>query len=91
MFHNKLWKILKETEVLDHFTCLLRNPYVGVDKEPEELWMEVCNTVHKVYPNHPQEKEMQEGKWLSEEALQMVEKKKILLVQFSRSVVSNSS
>ena len=48
-----------------------------VDKEPEELRMEVCNTVHKVYPNHPQEKEMQEGKWLSEEALQRVEKKKV--------------
>ena len=47
-----------------------------VDKEPEELRMEVCNTVHKVYPNHPQEKEMQEGKWLSEEALQRVEKRK---------------
>ena len=49
------------------------------DKEPEELWMEVCNTVHQVYPtipNHPQEKEMQEGKWLSEEALQIAEKKK---------------
>ena len=27
--HNKLWKILKEAEVLDHFTCLLRNLYVG--------------------------------------------------------------
>ena len=23
--HNKLWKILKETGVLDYFTCLLRN------------------------------------------------------------------
>ena len=25
--HNKLWKILKEMEVPDHLTCLLRNPY----------------------------------------------------------------
>ena len=23
--HNKLWKILKEMEILDHLTCLLRN------------------------------------------------------------------
>ena len=23
--HNKLWKILKETEITDHLTCLLRN------------------------------------------------------------------
>ena len=27
--HNKLWKILKEMGIPDHFTCLLRNPYVG--------------------------------------------------------------
>ena len=25
--HNKLWKILKEMEILDHLTCLLRNLY----------------------------------------------------------------
>ena len=29
MDHNKLWKILKETEIPDHFTCLLRNLYAG--------------------------------------------------------------
>ena len=27
--HNKLCKILKEMGVLDYFTCLLRNLYVG--------------------------------------------------------------
>ena len=27
--HNKLWKILKEVEILDHLTCLLRNLYAG--------------------------------------------------------------
>ena len=27
--HNKLWKILKEMEITDHLTCLLRNPYAG--------------------------------------------------------------
>ena len=27
--HNKLWKILKETEIPDHLTCLLRNLYAG--------------------------------------------------------------
>ena len=25
--HNKVWKILKETEIPDHLTCLLRNQY----------------------------------------------------------------
>ena len=32
MDHNKLWKILKEMEIPDHLTCLLRNLYV--DQEP---------------------------------------------------------
>ena len=27
--HNKLRKILKETEIPDHLTCLLRNLYAG--------------------------------------------------------------
>ena len=27
--HNKLWKILKEMRIPDHFTCLPRNLYVG--------------------------------------------------------------
>ena len=29
MDHNKLWKILKETEIPDHLTCLLRNLHAG--------------------------------------------------------------
>ena len=27
--HNKLWKILKETGIPDHLTCLLRNLCAG--------------------------------------------------------------
>ena len=27
--HNKLWKILKEIDIPDHLTCLLRNLYAG--------------------------------------------------------------
>ena len=27
--HNKLWKILKETGISDHLSCLLRNLYAG--------------------------------------------------------------
>ena len=27
--HNKLWKILKEMEIPDHLTCLLRNLYTS--------------------------------------------------------------
>ena len=29
MDHNKLWKILKEMEIPDQLTCLLRNLYAG--------------------------------------------------------------
>ena len=29
MDHNKLWRILKEIEIPDHLTCLLRNLYAG--------------------------------------------------------------
>ena len=53
------------------------------DRVPEELWMEVCDivqeaTVHSQQSDqdHPQEKEMQKAKWLPEEALQIVEKKR---------------
>ena len=27
--HNKLWKVLQETGIPDHLTCLLRNLYAG--------------------------------------------------------------
>ena len=30
--HKKLWKILKEMEILDHLTCLLRNLYAGQEE-----------------------------------------------------------
>ena len=34
--HNKLWEIVKEMEVPDHLTCLLRNLYVGQEvTEPD--------------------------------------------------------
>ena len=29
VYHNKLWKILKEMDILGHLTCLLRNLYAG--------------------------------------------------------------
>ena len=30
--HNKLWKILKEMDITDHLTCLLRNLYEGQEE-----------------------------------------------------------
>ena len=38
VYHNKLWKILKEMGIPDHLTCLLRSLYAG--EEATELDME---------------------------------------------------
>ena len=47
-----------------------------IDKVPEELWTEVCNTVHEaVIKTIPKKKKCKKSKWLSEEALQIAEKK----------------
>ena len=44
---------------------------------PEELWTEVCNIVHKVVVKTiPKKKKSKKAKWLSEEALQIVEKRR---------------
>ena len=44
---------------------------------PEELWTEVRDIVQEaVIKTHPQEEEMQKGKMLSEEALQIAEKRR---------------
>ena len=43
-----------------------------VDKVPEELWIEVCNTVQEtVIKTIPEKKKCKKAKWLSEEALQI--------------------
>ena len=48
-----------------------------IDRVPEELWTEVCNIVQVVVTkNIPKEKKCQEAKWLSEEALQITEKRR---------------
>ena len=44
---------------------------------PEELWTEVCNTVQEaVTKTIPKKKKCKKAKWLSEEALQIAEKRK---------------
>ena len=48
-----------------------------VDRVPEELWMEVCNTVQEaVTKTSPKKKKFKKAKWLSEEASQIVEKRR---------------
>ena len=44
---------------------------------PEELWMEVCDTVQEaVIKTIPKKKKCRKAKWLSEEALQIAEKRR---------------
>ena len=50
--HNKLWKILKETGLLDRLTCLLRNLYAGqevtVRSEYGTIdWFQIGKGVHQ--------------------------------------------
>ena len=35
VYHNKLWKILKEMGIPDHLTCLLRSLYAGKKQQLE--------------------------------------------------------
>ena len=42
---------------------------------PEELWMEICNIV-QVTKTIPRKKKFKKAKWLSEEALQIAEKRR---------------
>ena len=44
---------------------------------PEELWMEVCDTVQEaVIKTIPKKKKCKKTRWLSEEALQIAEKRR---------------
>ena len=56
------------------------NGFKGLDligRVPEELWMEVCNTVQKaVIKTISKKKKCKKTKWLSEEALQIAEKRR---------------
>ena len=49
--HNKLWKILKEMGLLDHLTCLLRNPYASQEATVRTRhgtmdWFQIGKWVH---------------------------------------------
>ena len=48
-----------------------------IDRVSEELWMEVCNTVQEtVTKTIPKKKKCKKAEWLSEEDLQIAEKKR---------------
>ena len=48
-----------------------------IDRTPEELWTEVCDIVQEaVIKTIPEKKKCTKAKWLSEEALQIAEKRR---------------
>ena len=57
----------------------MRNRFKGldlIDRVPEELWTEVCNIVQEmVIKTIPKKNTREKAKWLSEEALQIAEKR----------------
>ena len=47
-----------------------------IDRMPEELWTEVCKIVQEVVVKIMPKKKCKKAKWLSEEALQIAEKRR---------------
>ena len=50
--HNKLWKILQDTGILDHLACLLRNLYAGQEATVRTghgttNWLQIGKGVHQ--------------------------------------------
>ena len=60
------------------YTVEVRNRFKGldlIDRVPDELWNEVCDTVQEPgFNNIPMEKKCKKTKWLSGEALQIAVK-----------------
>ena len=61
------------------YTVEVRNRFKGldlIDRVPDELWMEVCDTVQEaVIKTIPKKKKCKKAKWVFEEALQIAEKR----------------
>ena len=87
-FSLKLKKVGKATrpfsydlnKILYDYTVEVTNRFKGfslLDKVPEELWIEVPNIVQEaVTKTIPKKKKFKKAKWLSEEALKIIEKKR---------------
>ena len=61
------------------YTVEMTNRFKGldlIDRMPEELWMEVCDIVlEAVIKTTPKKMKCKKAKWLSEEVLQIAEKR----------------
>ena len=67
-------------QILYDYAVEVMNRFKGldlVDRVPEELWTKVCNTVQEAETKTiPKIKKRKKAKWLSEEALQITEKRR---------------
>ena len=66
-------------QIPNNYTVEVTNRFKGldlVDRVPEELWMEVRNSLQVVTKTIPKKKKCNKAKWLSEEALQIAEKRR---------------
>ena len=88
IFRLKLKKVGKTTrpprydlnKIPYNYTVEVRNRFEGpdlIDRVPDELWMEVHDTVQKTgIKTIPMEKKCKRAKWLSEEDLQIAVKRR---------------
>ena len=78
--HNKGQKWYDLNQIPYHYTVEVTNRFKGldlIDRVPEELWMEVHDIVQEaVIKTITKKKKCKKKKWLSEEALQIAEKRK---------------
>ena len=67
-------------QILYNFTVEVRNRFKGldlIDRVPEKLWTEVHDIIQvAVIKTIPNKKKCKKAKWLSEEALQIAEKRR---------------
>ena len=87
-FRCKLKKVGKTTRLFSHdlnqipydYTGEVRNRFKGldlIDRVPDELWTEVCDTVEETgIKTIRKKKKCKKAKWLSEEALQIAVKRR---------------
>ena len=63
-----------------NYSVKVTNRFMGLDlkdRVPKELWMEACNIVQEdEIKTIPKKKKCKKAKWLSEEALQITEKRR---------------
>ena len=87
-FRLKLKKVGKTTRPFRYdlnqfpycYTLKVKNRFKGlglIDRVPDELWMEVCDIAQETgIKTIPKKKKCKKAKWLSEEALQITEKRR---------------